>query len=83
MSEDWHYITYGNGVEELYDLKNDQMEWNNLIRSESTDVKNALEYLTAYLPESYVDPIPKSVKDKSLKEVDKTIKPKRNLNRLK
>lgn len=83
MAEEWHYITYGNGVEELYDLKNDPMEWTNLIRTKSDDVKNALEYLTAYIPKNYVEAIPISEKNKSMKEIDLTIKPKRDLDRLK
>lgn len=30
-TENWRYIQYADGAEELYDLKNDPNEWNNLI----------------------------------------------------
>jgi hypothetical protein len=29
-SERWRYIRYGDGTEELYDHRNDPLEWNNL-----------------------------------------------------
>lgn len=34
-SQDWRYITYADGTQELYDLKTDPREWNNLIADES------------------------------------------------
>jgi arylsulfatase A-like enzyme len=83
MSEDWHYINWGKGVEELYDLKSDPMEWNNLIRTETEEVKEVLKYLKSYYPENDAALLPKSDKNKSIKELDMTIKAKRNLNTLK
>ncbi len=42
-TEDWRYIRYSNGDEELYDIKADPFEWTNLAdRSQSTAVKLAL-----------------------------------------
>lgn len=34
-SENWRYIQYADGSEELYDLKNDPNEWNNLINEQA------------------------------------------------
>jgi len=79
MSEDWHYIIRARkgGTEELYDLKNDPMEWNNLIRKQDKKAREALKYLKGYLPENDALEIPKSEKDKSIKFLDTTIKNKR------
>ncbi|MCF8379211.1 MAG: sulfatase [Bacteroidales bacterium] len=83
ISPDWHYITYEKGGEELYDLKNDPMEWENLTRSESRTIIEAKTYLQSFLPDSYADKLPQSDKDKSRNDVDLTIKPGRDLNTLK
>ncbi|MFT6856130.1 MAG: iduronate 2-sulfatase [Cyclobacteriaceae bacterium] len=41
--QNWHYIKYNDGSEELYDLKEDRNEWNNLIlSSRGSDVKAEL-----------------------------------------
>ena len=79
ISEDWHYIkrSKNGGLEELYDLKNDPMEWNNLIRKQDAKTKEAIKYLKGYLPEKDAPEIPKSSKDKSIKFLDTTIKDKR------
>jgi arylsulfatase A-like enzyme len=83
ISEDWHYINWGKGVEELYNLNTDKMEWNNLIRSESDEVKAALEYLKGYYPKNDAPMIPRSEKDKKMKELDLSIKERRDLSSLK
>jgi arylsulfatase A-like enzyme len=83
ISEDWHYINWGNGVEELYNLNSDHMEWDNLVRTESDEVKSALEYLKSYFPEHDAPMLPKSDKDKKIINLDLTIKERRDLNRLK
>ncbi len=83
MSEDWHYINYGNGVEELYNLKTDKMEWNNLVRTKTEEVDEALKYLKSYYPKNDVAAIPGSKTDKSVKDLDTTIKARRDLNTLK
>lgn len=84
ISEDWHYIFNSNdGTEELYDLRNDPMEWTNLVRSESKEIKEVLFYMKSYLPEEQAAPIPKSFKDKSIKIVDETIKETRDIDKLK
>jgi arylsulfatase A-like enzyme len=50
ITEDWRYIRYGNGNEELYDLSVDRNDWTNLAaRSELASVKAEL---AAWLPAS-------------------------------
>ena len=34
-TQNWRYIRYGNGQEELYDHKNDPYEWENLALNEA------------------------------------------------
>jgi len=47
-SERWRYIRYRDGSEELYDHRNDPLEWTNLAgRTEHAEVKNTL---SAWLP---------------------------------
>jgi arylsulfatase A-like enzyme len=83
MSERWHYITRANGVEELYDLDADPMEWTNLIHSNPETAQAVIKQLKPFLPKQNADEIPKSDKDKSAKNLDKTIKPRRALSKLK
>ncbi len=83
ISEDWHYINWGNGVEEFYNLSSDQMEWNNLVRTASDEVESAQEYLKSYFPENDAPMLPKSEKNKNITKLDLTIKERRDLNRLK
>jgi len=37
--DDWHYIHYENGDEELYDIESDPYEWNNLAEREESGAK--------------------------------------------
>lgn len=84
ISEEWHYIIRASkGVEELYDLKNDPMEWDNLAHSESEEVQNIKQYLQSSVPKEFAEEIPKSEKNKTLKEIDQTIKKRRVLSVLK
>lgn len=47
-SEDWRYIRYNNGDEELYDEKNDPYEWKNL--ADRSDLKGKKEELGEVMP---------------------------------
>ncbi len=48
-SENWRYIRYSDGTEELYDRREDPMEWNNLAeKPEHAEIKKKL---AAWLPE--------------------------------
>lgn len=90
MSEKWHYITFQKGVEELYNLQNDPMEWTNLANISSAEIDSVKKSLKAYVP-SFNAVVVKSVggdeeaddKGKARKEIDATIKPKRILSVLK
>ena len=79
MSENWHYIirARNGGLEELYDLKNDPMEWTNLAHSELEEVLRMKQYLKSFVPEKDAKMLPKSEKDKSIKFLDTTIKNRR------
>lgn len=84
ISEDWHYIRYENGVEELYDLNADEMEWTNLVRTQTPEVSRALEELKKWFPEGDVPYGPRGGgKDKTMKQLDTTIKARRDLDLLK
>ncbi|MBY6210938.1 sulfatase [Microbulbifer agarilyticus] len=48
-TEDWRYIRYFDGAEELYDHRQDSNEWHNLASSE--DHQDTLKELAALLPE--------------------------------
>ena len=37
VNQDWRYIYYNDGAEELYDVKNDPNEWYNLIGDKKYD----------------------------------------------
>lgn len=52
----WHYIQYEDGDEELYHIKNDPQEWNNLAKDETS----ICEELAQYLPKNNRANIPAS-----------------------
>ena len=84
ISEDWHYILRSSkDVEELYDIQNDPMEWNNLAHSTSKNVQEMKQYLKSFVPESDAPMLPKIKKDKSTSNVDNTMKQSRILSELK
>ncbi|VGO14845.1 Choline-sulfatase [Pontiella desulfatans] len=83
ISEKWHYMTYARGFEELYDLENDPMEWTNLVQSNPEKAKAVIAKLKPYLPKHDANEIPKSTQNKSIKQMDVTIKPRRDLMKLK
>ena len=47
-SENWRYIQYRDGSNELYNHDNDPNEWNNL--SENTNYKGVIERLKKIIP---------------------------------
>jgi arylsulfatase A-like enzyme len=53
----FRYIRYADGTEELYDLKNDPNEWNNLVPGSTTPLKAEL---ARWIPKSDAPPIPGS-----------------------
>jgi arylsulfatase A-like enzyme len=91
MSEKWHYVYMGkNGVEELYNLENDPMEWTNLSNNKSSEIEYVKNNLRTYMPVNNADELVRKLRDKSEGEdgdgsrnPDLTIKPKRVLSELK
>ena len=91
MSEKWHYISYAKGVEELYNLENDPLEWTNLANNGSLETEEVKKKLKIYLPVVNADVIKTDKgegsdtdkKSNTPKEVDATLKATRNLNKLK
>lgn len=57
-TEDWRYIRYADGSEELYDMKNDPNEWTNLAGDSNYIAKKA--ELAKWLPKIDKDPVPGS-----------------------
>jgi arylsulfatase A-like enzyme len=83
MSEKWHYISYAKGMEELYDLENDPMEWSNLIQTHPEKAREVIKQLKPYLPNKNADEMVKDMTDKSITELDETIKSRRDVSKLK
>lgn len=56
-SEQWRYIRYANGEEELYDHRNDPYEWKNLAANPAhAEVKS---YLSQYFPKTNAPDLPR------------------------
>ena len=86
MSEQWHYIIYSDGIEELYSMEKDPMEWTNLADQKSPELEQVKAHLRTFLPKNEVDSLPQSKEkesEKTKKDVDPTIKPTRILKDLK
>lgn len=92
ISEDWHYIyrESNGGVEELYNLKKDPMEWTNLARSKSKEILSTKKHLHSFIPKKEVELLPSAEKNNSsdsediiAHKVNKTFKAKRELSKLK
>lgn len=90
MSEKWHYIYGRKGVEELYNIEIDPMEWTNLMRTNTPEIKSILKKLRSYMPVNDLEPLPNDTKGDSDKEKvngngapDLTLKSKRVLSELK
>lgn len=56
VNQDWRYIHYANGTEELYDQKKDPNEWHNL--ASHADYAQAKAGLKAQAPDSFAEPQP-------------------------
>jgi len=54
-TQNWHFIHYNDGSEELYNCKNDQNEWNNLI-GQNPDSK-VLEEHRKWIPKTFAEPV--------------------------
>lgn len=57
-NEKWRYTKYNDGTEELYDLKNDPMEWMNLIRSGDRKALSAKTKLAKWMPVTSAPDLP-------------------------
>jgi arylsulfatase A-like enzyme len=92
ISEEWHYIYRDSkgGVEELYNLIKDPMEWKNLAHSDSKETQEIKKYLQSFIPNVDEPQLPTAGKNNAndseefaTLKVDYTIKAKRNLSNLK
>ncbi len=55
-SQDWRYIRYYDGTEELYNRKDDPHEWYNLAGDEQ--YKDVIEAHRKWIPEKFAEPVP-------------------------
>jgi len=55
-SEDWRYIRYSDGTEELYDHRSDPMEWTNI--AGKAEFRSKCEELAKWLPKNNAAPDP-------------------------
>ncbi len=55
-SQDWRYIRYKDGSEELYDRKNDPHEWHNL--AADPQYSSIIEEHRKWIPSSFAKPVP-------------------------
>lgn len=58
MNQNWRYIRYADGTEELYDVKEDPNEWNNL--AENPEYEGVKKKLASSAPETFADPLKQS-----------------------
>ena len=64
INKDWRYITYGDDGEELYDLKSDPNEWNNL--AENPKYEDTKRLLRKSAPKKFSPAAPKRTIGKDL-----------------
>lgn len=84
MGERWHYAQQLNGTEELYDLKSDSMEWNNLIDNpECAEIVADLKKWVPAKRAEFTGPTHKKPKNYVDADAAPGIKPMRDLNGLK
>ncbi|MBE0668158.1 MAG: sulfatase-like hydrolase/transferase, partial [Bacteroidales bacterium] len=55
-SQDWRYIRYNDGTEELYNRKDDPHEWHNL--ASDPQYKSIIEDHLKWIPSSFAKPVP-------------------------
>ena len=55
-SQDWRYIRYNDGTEELYDKQNDPNDWYNLAGEEQ--YRDIIDAHKKYIPETFAEPVP-------------------------
>ena len=55
-SQDWHYIRYHDGSEELYDCTNDPFEWDN--KSSEEEYRAVLASHRSWVPDTFAAPVP-------------------------
>jgi arylsulfatase A-like enzyme len=55
-SQNWRYIRYHDGTEELYDRTNDPYEWYNL--ASDVNYKDVIESHNKFVPKSFAEPLP-------------------------
>jgi arylsulfatase A-like enzyme len=67
--ENWRYTIYNDGTEELYDLKNDPMEWTNLIRLNDKKANKAMAKLEKWIPKTSAPDLPSNQSADSDKEI--------------
>jgi len=70
-SKDWRYIRYADGSEELYDMRNDPNEWDNL--ADDPSCSSVLEQHRAWLPSVNKKPVPGSAHRILLYEADGSV----------
>lgn len=66
--ENYRYTRYNDGTEELYDLKNDPMEWTNLIRKNDKKALKAKGELEKWIPATSAQNLPRNAEVNSDKE---------------
>jgi len=62
--ERWYYIRYRDGVEELYDMEKDPMQWTNLAAKKDPEVRSQLERLATSFPAVFAPDLPSNADKK-------------------
>ncbi len=81
VGQRWRFIHRRDGTNELYDLEEDPLEWNNMINSPNSAPRRAKARLGAFVPAKFAPPINKSDPrlKKNAKRMDDTLKSTRDL----